>query len=260
MPPTPLVYLYVILLGWISGALINYLSEALPYRRKLVAPFCIECGEMMPFFNYFLWPRRCPKCGKRRAWRIWLVELVSVLLTLFLWTSAPYPPGFYISLVLLIYLGTVAVIDLEYRLILHPTSIAGAILCLAVGTWMHGILWTLIGGAAGFGVMFFFYYFGTFFARFMAKRRGEVLEEEALGFGDVNLSGVLGLLLGWPQIVIGLFLAILLGAVVSLVYMLTMVVARRYRFFAAIPYGPFLITGAAILIYFRDVLIAVLPK
>ncbi len=214
----------------------------------------------MPVVNYYFWPRRCPKCNKRRARRAWLVELASVLLTLFLWTSAPKPPGFYVSLLLLIYFGTVAVIDLQYRLILHPTSIAGAILGLAVGTWMHGILLTLIGGIAGFGAMFFFYYFGTVFARFIAKRRGEVLEEEALGFGDVNLSGVLGLLLGWPQIVIGLFLAILLGAVVSLIYMLAMVAIRRYRFFAAIPYGPFLITGAAVLIYLRDFLLAVLPK
>ncbi|MGE5224592.1 MAG: prepilin peptidase [Omnitrophica WOR_2 bacterium] len=258
--PLPLVYLYVVILGWTSGILINYLSEALPYKRRLVAPFCTGCGEQMPVWNYFFWPRRCSKCNKHRPWRTWLVELVSVLLTLFLWNYAPYPPGFYVSLILLVYFGTVAVIDLEYRLILHPTSIAGAILGLVVGTWMHGILFTIIGGVAGFGTMFFFYYFGTLFARFVAKRRGEVLEEEALGFGDVNLSGVLGLLLGWPQIVIGLFLAILLGAVVSLIYMLTMVLIRRYRFFAAIPYGPFLITGAAILIYFRDFLLAVLPK
>jgi prepilin signal peptidase PulO-like enzyme (type II secretory pathway) len=75
---------------------------------------------------------------------------------------------------------------------------------------------------------------------------------EALGFGDVNLSGVLGLILGWPLILPTLFLSILIGGVVSLVYMLTMLAFRRYQLLMAIPYGPFLVSGAVLLIFFRD--------
>ena len=73
----------------------------------------------------------------------------------------------------------------------------------------------------------------------------------ALGFGDVNLAGVLGLLLGWPGIVLGLLLAILIGGVVSLVYLVVMAVLRRYHTFMAIPYGPFLIISAILLLYFQ---------
>ena len=92
---------------------------------------------------------------------------------------------------------------------------------------------------------------GVLLALGLARWRGESGEEEALGFGDVNLSGVLGLMLGWPVIVLGLVLAILLGGAVSLVYLLLMLVLRRYRRYAAIPYGPFLVAGAVILIFFR---------
>ena len=117
----------------------------------------------------------------------------------------------------------VVVIDLEHRLILHPVSIAGAVLAAIFGVWKHGWVETLIGGAAGFGMMWLLYLFGELFAKWMARRRGGLANEVALGFGDVNLAGVLGLLLGWPGIVLGLFLTILLGGVVSLLYILLFV-------------------------------------
>jgi len=110
---------------------------------------------------------------------------------------------------------------------------------------------TLLGGAVGFGVMYGLYWFGDVFARWLARRRGELLTEVALGFGDVNLAGVLGLLLGWPGIVAGLLLAIIIGGVVSILYVILMVILRRYHTFMAIPYGPFMVISAILLLYFR---------
>ena len=49
----------------------------------------------------------------------------------------------------------------------------------------------------------------------------------AFGFGDVNLSGVLGLMLGWPFIVVGLVIAVLIGGVISLIYILGMLVTTQ---------------------------------
>jgi leader peptidase (prepilin peptidase)/N-methyltransferase len=82
----------------------------------------------------------------------------------------------------------------------------------------------------------------------------------ALGFGDVNLSGVLGLLLGWPAILVGLLLAVLLAGIVSLIYLIIMLALRRYRLFTALPYGPFLIAGAGLIIFFRDGVIRLLGR
>jgi hypothetical protein len=39
-----------------------------------------------------------------------------------------------------------------------------------------------------------------------------------------------------------------------------MAISRRYRPFIAIPYGPFLIAGAATLLYFRDYLLAYMGR
>jgi leader peptidase (prepilin peptidase) / N-methyltransferase len=251
-----ITFILVGLAGWVAGAVINYLADVLPYRRRLAAPFCLICEEKIPLVNYLFFPRECPDCGSVRRARTWFVEILSIAAAVWMWQAPPVGLGFGLGLFLLVYFGVVVVIDLEYRLILHPVSIVGAMLGLVIGTWQHGILETLIGGALGFGLMLAFYYLGSLFSKVIARRRGGVGPGEALGFGDVNLGGVLGLMLGWPLILPALFLAILIGGVVSLAYMLGMLLLRRYQALMAVPYGPFLVSGAALLIYFRDAVLS----
>lgn len=249
-----MVLIVVGLIGWLGGMLVNYLSDVLPVKRRFVRPICVFCFEPQSPGNYLFWPRRCQECTSRRPWRVWIVELLYIGISLWLWFNPPEKIGFIMGLVLMLYFGVVVVIDLEHRLILHPVSWVGAALCLGIGWHLHGLSRTLIGGAVGFGLMLGLHTFGTFFARWISRRRGEIITEEALGFGDVNLSGVLGLLLGWPGILAGLLVAILIGGAVSLLYLLIMVASRRYRLFTAIPYGPFLVAGAVFLLFFRDLL------
>ncbi|HEV2089240.1 MAG TPA: A24 family peptidase [Cryptosporangiaceae bacterium] len=70
-----------------------------------------------------------------------------------------------------------------------------------------------------------------------------VLVPEAMGFGDVKLAGVLGLVLawaGWASLLAGMFLGFLFGGVVSLALILSRRATRRTR----IPFGPFMLVGA----------------
>jgi prepilin signal peptidase PulO-like enzyme (type II secretory pathway) len=120
------------------------------------------------------------------------VEAVFIVAAVWLSLSPPSQLGFYAGMLLLVYFGIVVIIDMEHRLILHVVSAAGAVLGLILGTWLHGLVPTLIGGAAGFAAMLFFYYLGALLVRWMSRRRGDPQPEEALGFGDVTLSG------GWP--------------------------------------------------------------
>jgi leader peptidase (prepilin peptidase)/N-methyltransferase len=71
----------------------------------------------------------------------------------------------------------------------------------------------------------------------------------AFGFGDVTLAGVLGLSVGYPGILMALFLGILTAGEYSLVHIFYMLSRGKYRAFLPIPYGPFLILGASI-VYF----------
>ncbi len=242
----------IILLGWLSGILINYISDVLPEKRQLIHPYCLNCEEAQPILNYLFWPRRCPYCSHRRTIRSWLVEILTILITIWLWTQPSLILGFWLSLVIVIYFGIVVIIDLEHHLIMHPVSLIGTIICLFIGIYLHGVLITIIGGLAGFGAMFGLYFLGALFARFVFRRSQEGFSDEALGFGDVILGGILGLILGWPAIFGGLLISILLAGIISLIYLLITVLARKYKAFTFIPYGPFMIAGAAALIFFNS--------
>ena len=244
------MYLVIInlILGWVGAVLINYMADVLPLYRNLVRPSCPDCGGSQSWrFFFFLSP--CQSCGKKPGQRH---KIVLVMIPILAALLALYPAenlGVFGSLIWLLYFVIVIVIDLEYRLILHPVSIVGAVLGSIYGILNHGLWNTVLGGAAGFGIMLGFYFIGILFVRIIVKARGVDIDEVALGFGDVNLAGVIGLLLGWPGIVGGIFLAILMGGVVSGIVVVVNVSRKKYQEFQALPYGPFLVISAAALLF-----------
>jgi leader peptidase (prepilin peptidase)/N-methyltransferase len=257
--------LFPVVLGWLAGFFINYVADVLPMTRHFSQPACLECQAPFAWRDY-LALRACQNCGKKRSLRTWLVQILTVGAFVYFWLFPSKALGIPLGMLVLIYFGIVVVIDLERRLILHPTSLAGAVLGLVVGTYIHsrindngilvGLGKSLLGGVVGFGVMFLLYQFGALVARFRARRMqaaGQAADdEESLGGGDVYLAGVLGLMLGWDFIPLGLAWGIILGGLVSLLLVIVLLVRRRYLHSALmtfIPYGPFFILGAALLLF-----------
>ena len=247
-----------IVLGWAAGLFINYASDVLPHTRRFSQPTCPHCQNHFSWADY-LTLRACRSCGTKRSLRTWLVQILTVASFAYFWLVPSKALGIPLSLIVLIYFGVIIVIDLEHRLILHSTSLFGVALGFFAGTVIHskadGLLLgagkSLLGGLVGFGIMFLLYQFGTLVARIRARKMqaaGQADdEEEALGGGDVYLAGVLGLMLGWPFIISALAYGVLLGGVVSILFVIALVVRRRYSSEALmtfIPYGPYLIFGA----------------
>lgn len=229
--------------------LVNYLGDTLPNGEKPGQPACLHCKETLPWQNY-LTLGACPHCGKARAWRTWLTLALGVAFSLWLWLSPPAKMGYWLGLLVLVYFAVIVIIDFEHRSIMIVTILAGAVLGLAVGIILHGLASTLIGGLAGLGVMGLFYLVGILFARYRARKRGTDDGEEALGLGDVYLSIVLGLLLGWPRILVGLMFGVLAGGVVSLLLIIALVLSKRYQSMTVFTaYGPYLVFGAFLLLY-----------
>ena len=249
------IYLAIGLLGIVGGMLVNYLADVLPIKRRLVAPLCTHCGATQSWHGYLLWPRRCAACGTERSARVWFVEVAFVVATLALYAlpeMRSVVDNFWMGYAILLFFGVVAVIDIEYKLILHPVSWFGVGLGLIVGLTLHGWQETLLGGVVGYGVMYVLYGLGALFIRLLGKMRGEAIDDVALGFGDVNLMGVLGLMLGPGNVFLNLLLSIAVAALISLLVIGWNLVRRQYRVGMAIPYGPFLILGAVLLLFFPE--------
>jgi len=84
-----------------------------------------------------------------------------------------------------------------------------------------------------------------------------LLRPADLGFGDVKLAAVLGLLLGWvgwPTVVLGVFCGFLVGGVVGVVLLSTGRAGRR----SSIPFGPPMLVGALIALVWVE-FVAALP-
>jgi len=70
----------------------------------------------------------------------------------------------------------------------------------------------------------------------------KIKKVDGIGLGDVFLVPSLGLLLGWPKIVPGVFISFVSGALVGIVLM----VMKKKKMSQYLPLGPFLILGTVI--------------
>lgn len=156
------------------------------------------------------------------------------------WNTAPI--AFWLcaaALVLFAVIGIwLSIIDiLTHRLpnrIIFPSYPAVAILLVAAAfaaqDW--GRLLSLAGGAAALWVFYFIL---------------RLIYPAGMGFGDVKLAGLLGLYLGfvgWSFLLWGTFAAFLLGGVWGVL----LIVSRRGTAKSAIPFGPFMIVGAGLVL------------
>jgi leader peptidase (prepilin peptidase)/N-methyltransferase len=284
--------LLLALLGLALGLVINILADNLPpdaddLRHPPRRPRCRACGQphrplyWLALAGWLLARGRCELCGARRPLRPVLVELAAALLTpaLWLWTVASGGDGppldlalrFLAALILAHSLLLITVIDIEHRLILWvviwPTALAlialAAVRSLSAWTGLgppltgNGLVKTLAGGLAGYGLTLGVFLLAELYTRVMQAVRGRPLEEVAFGGGDVNLAGVVGLAVGWPGVLLSLTIAILAGGLFSLVFIVAQLLRRRYTPHSAFPYGPFLVLGASLIYFFGRNLAAV---
>ena len=242
------------LVGLAVGSFLNVVIWRVPQRTSLIAPpsACPRCGnairprDNVPVLSWLILQGRCRDCGEPIAIRYPLVELLTgvlfAALALFIGVELPAVA----ALPAFVYLGAVGValafIDVDThtlpnRIVLPSYAIGVILLTLAsIGTadWV-----ALARAAAGAGILFAFY-----FMLALVVPRG-------MGFGDVKLAGVLGLYLGylgWGSLAVGSFAAFVLGGIFSVVLLL----ARRAGRKSGIPFGPWMILGTGIGIFFGE--------
>ena len=241
---TALIVVASALLGLAVGSFLNVVIWRVPRHESVVAPpsHCPGCdAEIAPYDNipvlsWIILRGRCRRCGIHISVRYPLVEAGTALLWALLalrfhdtWALPAY-------LVLAAGLVALSLIDLDTYLlpnrIVYPlTVVVVALFGVAAVVGHDGAAFgrALVGGLAAFAV---------FLLLHLVSPRG-------MGFGDVKLSLVLGVSLGWVSgalVFLGMFLAFLLGSVIGILLILTKVRGRRDH----VPFGPFLAAGTMV--------------
>jgi leader peptidase (prepilin peptidase) / N-methyltransferase len=181
-------------------------------------------------------PQKVPYAdiARRRGLR-WRASLATAVVAGLIGAAVGWSP----ALSFLLYLAPVgvalAVVDWHTRLlptkVIAPSYAVVAVLA-ALSAWVEGDLDALVTAGLGWLVAG-----GTFFLLWFIYPRG-------MGYGDVRLSGVLGIALGylgWAELLVGVYAGFVVGALGGLGLSLLRIVDRK-----AYPFGPFMLVGALV--------------
>ncbi|WP_233199872.1 A24 family peptidase [Cryobacterium sp. N22] len=259
---TVLVSVLSAVLGLAIGSFLNVVVYRVPAGMSVVVPpsSCPRCGaaiasrDNIPVLSWILLAGKCRSCRTAISVRYPLVEAGTaaafVAVTLHLFTDEPTNANGITNELLVLgaffYLAAVsialALIDVDvHRLpnsIVLPGYIVGTVL-LSLAALTSGDLGAVLRAGIGLAAMWFAYFL-------MA-----MVYPGGMGFGDVKLAGVLGLFLGylgWGELAVGSFAAFLLGGF----YAVGLLVARRATRKSGIPFGPWMLAGAWVGIFFGD--------
>lgn len=224
--------------GLALGSFATVMTARWPAGESLVRPrsHCGSCTrtltplELVPVLSWILQRGRCRGCGGRIGWRYPAIELASGALAAGAIVSfGPTWEGLAAAL-LVVTLVPVFVIDLEHRLIPRMLVVPAAALGLAAAIAARPAAWWVPLVAAA-GAFVFFY---------LLSLTG------GMGDGDADLALLMGAVLG-ASVVPALFVAFAVGALVGVAYLARFGSRARKM---AVPFGPFLATGALVALWF----------
>ncbi len=172
--------------------------------------------ELIPVLSFVLQGGRCLRCHKPLSIQYPLVELATSLGFLYLYSShSPLPLYVLFSSFLVIFVS-----DLKEQIIPDSMIVVGLFATLAMG--IH-----ILPALGSFAFLYILW----------AATRGR-----GMGFGDVKLAFLMGLLLGFPAVVVAFYIAFLTGAFVGVILMLV----GKKGWKSKIAFGPFLVLGTAV--------------
>jgi len=289
-----MVYIVLFAFGLAVGSFLNVVSlryrpdrGVFEFSRINGRSHCSHCKrtlrwyELVPLLSYVVLLGRCRTCRARLSLQYPIVEFlggaaalaIPLFFARFFSVGALFPfraelTGLYLFsflwvVVLLIFI-LISVIDFRHYVIPNELNVfigvlgVGAVLVklFLSGSWLlpfshyfvgsYAILLSPFGGvlanhAAGFAVG------GLFFWLIVFVTRGR-----AMGMGDVKLAAALGLLMGLPDILLVIFFAFLFGGVAGV---FTILLGKK-TMKSMIPFGPFIVLGALITLFFGQRAIA----
>lgn len=239
---TALALALIAVFGLLIGSFLNVVTWRVPRGEDIVKPpsHCPNCDHQLawrdniPVLSWLLLGGKCRYCGARISARYPATEILTAIV----FAALALIIGINWSLPAYLWLGgagiALAIIDVEHRrlpnAITLPSYIAVGLLLLLPaiinGQWDQYLrAWVAAVILA---------------ALYLALA---LIYPKGMGLGDVKLSGVLGLALGWlgwSELIVGGFLAFVLGSLGGIAVIAATGAGRK----AKIPFGPYMLLGA----------------
>jgi len=233
-----LLALFVFLFGLATGSFLNCLIYRTSIGKKPEGrSYCPKCKQglsykdLVPLFSYLFLLGKCRYCKEKISLQYPLVELATGAIFLLVFLQAGVSLELFYLFVVSSLLVFVFVFDLKHYIIpdfANFSLIGISFLCLLGNSLLKENIGLFIEGALS-GVGAFIFFFSLFY---FTKGRG-------MGFGDVKYVIFMGFFLGYPNILVGLFISFLLGAIIGLL----LIFSKRKSMKSQVPFGPFLIVG-----------------
>lgn len=200
---------------------------ALPHSHCPKCKHSLKWWENIPLFSYILLKGRCSYCKKSISIRYPLVELLSLMISIYLTLHYGINIKLIASLILAWYLLSMSFID-SFEHIL-PDLLTLSLLWLGLLFNLNGLFTDLssavIGAVSGY---LFLWVIAYSYYRMTGK--------EGLGLGDCKLLAALGAWLGWQLVPFVVLIASVSGCLFGIVLVSLGKISRR----TPIPFGPFL--------------------
>lgn len=243
----------VFIFGLVIGSFLNcaiyriYRGESFVGGRS----YCPECKhelaarDLFPLFSFIFLRGKCRYCKASISWQYPIVELATALLFVFSYIKFfPVFPEIIFWWIMFSFFVVIFVFDYKYYLIPDEAtySAIGLAILWIVFSYFSGnidktyVLWTVLSAIGSTLFIFLLWFFS---------------KGKAMGFGDVKLAFLIGLLMGFPNVIVGLFLSFLLGAIIGL----ALIGLKKKGMRSEIPFGPFLILGTFIAIFYGEQII-----
>jgi len=246
---------FIFIFGIIVGSFINAVLWRLRTKESFVfgRSYCPRCQhelfaiDLLPLFSYLLLRGRCRYCRNKISWSYFIIELVMGVMFLLaaqrllpsdlLQLSAESLSHLLLTWYLLAVLTVVFVFDLRYMLILRSVTLPAAILAAAANLAL-GMSWQKI--FLGIVVCAGFFWL----QRLLSGGRW-------IGGGDVQLGILMGAALGFPIVLVAMFLSYIVGAVFGV----ALLSLQHKGWKSELPFGTFLSAAtAACLLYGQHIL------
>lgn len=239
----------VFILGIFIGSFLNVLIDRLPREESVIKgrSHCEKCKkvlrwhDLIPLVSFIFLKGKCRHCHIPLSFYYPIIEITTGLMFVLALNISGLTN--YLSLIYYLILFSALVVvfftDLKYGIIPDVILLSFAIVT-AIYLFLNSsslIINHLL--SAGGACLFFLFLF------LITKGKG-------MGFGDVKFAFLMGLILGFPKIIVSLYVAFLTGAIIGCILIMW---KKKKVFGTSIPFGPFLAIGVLVAILYGEILI-----